>query len=1249
MKNYWLKKTIIAFCFIAIGFGLSSCDGSGCVAADEFNNKSVKVNSNPVQDGVFGSYDDLDGGQVAAWHETGLRTSNEDFIILISGAWVPWKGTLMTPNKLDEMDRCNFCAKKENVATRNCICYNNQRPEPEIGIGGNVISNVNCDGSDQNNPDLCTCTKNEGFATDYGAFHFPLNYYKKDYSRKLPDDQTAACKYDRGMGLYLGVFGRSSNETPKRIYHLFSEVELCPIAKNSDGYCIDDEGRDRTKYVFRSRNERTFVEDDLSGNDGTDKNPDDDEYHKANEFIKLIIYDRYYSDNYGQYNIDFVKGVVDDGDIGLIEFIVRTVEDAVLGDLNLDGEREGGVIEFMYKAITKDFGFMILFQLLLVLYITIFGLASLMGVIEMNQKEIYSRVIKISVVIFFVNPDSWYFYREIVVGFFKDGMEVIIDIITDIALNDIDTENNPIALAQAASSTPGSEGSRFAYVDALLRTLLSDNVTKKIWGLFFADIFGLLYIAAIYALILYFLYTMLIAAAVYAITLMKLIFALSLGPIFISFALFKQTNEYFKNWISFMGARSIEIIILFMLLYILLGLIGQRFNELLYYPVCYEYLAKGFFNIKILQSNVNRGLVEWFSMIVVLAIFIYLTQMIMAQIPNLAGALISIGGVGNQSSGGANSASGFGLAQRMVGEFADLSKKVAGSAAKNGLGGTFRSLRFASRKSGISGAFDRAANKIPVRGIRTRLRDGIVKSALKQARMEADKLGLKGAAYDAKVRDLALNDKQFGIHAYAHKNPNKAALYDLDTNKAVSRLDKLLIKDPLKKHIKEQAKKMRQNDDFRLLGKDFEKALKEDARKWADKNLAGGSESIEGYLKNMNSLISSKASYSSGEAAKKFGGDDKNRNIYAKHLKDRQIDKDSKKGISFNKFSRKVRGKDEASRPDGLRGFLRKSDNKEKGLWGRATFESTGYGLSAAKRKRLEDEKSARMMKSARDYLQNGSKKDLDKINEHYDNKVQGMDKRTVEYRDAERERLKELQELADRKMAYRKSLDNEIARKARDALKDADEEQKAQLIADAKKRLADLEEKSNGISDPEQKAFTDFDGDNLFEANSWNNHLSGEKETLASDSNIGNSSDGIGDGNGEGASAALMQESEISAGEDISEAFALKGDIANILTPNVSVGSGGSDGKIIDHSIIASVESRKSQFKSKVMASKHDLAFAEKELSDLKALGENADQSRISKLEGEISSHQEKIRDGENQLRVAENQLAELNHVKNN
>ena len=1251
----WQKKLAKLFSLIFLGIVLASCDGNYCVEADEFDNDYVQVKANPIDDGVFGTvYDHTDGGQTATWHETGLRANGKPFLIEVSGAWIPWFGSLMTDTKLASINRCGFCAKKHNVDTENCICYNGQTPTAELKPDKTPLTDaknkvIDCSiPANQNDPTLCTCTTLNGKVTDEGVFHFPLNFYDKNHVIKFPDDQGSACKYDGGLGLYLGLFGVSDNETPIRVYHLFSEATTCPINRNTNGECKDSDGIDQTKYVFRSANNRIFVKDDLSGNNGTNANIDDDILHKPNEFIKLIIYDRYYSDNYGQYNVTFLQGVSRDGDSGLLEFLVSILENALLGEIDADGVRQGGVLKFMYTAIVQDSYFGACLQICLSLYIAFFGFATLLGIIEITKKELLSRLVKLSLVIFFTSPTSWYWYNQLVVTFFKDGMDSIIAMFSGYVTDNLDPDN-PILTSQAVSDSPGDSASRFSYIDTMIKTMLSDSVTKKIWGLFFESFFGFIYIAAIYALIGFFIYVMLLAAMVYMVTLLKLIFVLALGPIFIAFSLFEQTNSMFKNWLGFIGARSLEMVILFLVLYTFVMVIDQKFEAILHYRVCTHSVNFGLFSFKILLADTGgRGIVDWFIMLFTLAALIYILMEISKKIPDLSGQLISIGGVGNNDDGVGNNSSAMKMAGVMLNTAGGLAAKAAKFGLTEGGGNAFRALRAGARASGISGVVDAIGNKIPVRGIRTRLRDNIIDSAIAKGENAARAAGLKPGTkeFEAKVRNFAMNDETSGVLAFQHKNKKKAALYDFSAETINKRLDTKLVKEPLKTFLKDKAKEIKKGNPSKIpLGKDMEERLKAEARSWADKSLSGGANAINGHLKDMKGLIHKKSKLSDSDAAKKFAGNDDMKNKFLQYKQERAFEKGKKASDRTGKnFMRKV-------------GYEENRSNN----WLDAVGFNTGKGLNPLnrigwmdklmKRGSLNEKTRAAMENVAANYLKNGgAEDDKARLKMAHAAKVSGAEG-SFYARQLDKKLAKDLKDVDAKEVMFRTALIDKInkdislkteaekeAMRAK-ALSDVDDMKKKQLAALAQQGLTHVQ--NNGGIAAATQGLTNFDGDSLLEAQARAKAL------------------GVLDADGVGSSKATASTSNspVEFGiAKLSDAIGLQQSDFGLQQANFGLEVGNpflvaSEQKnAVNQTLLDMRSAMKSSAEFAAKSKSYDLQVKEGEVTKLEFELKAADpdkkaaiEARINAAKADVSSLSREVKDAERQVQTLESDIATI------
>ena len=933
------KKITQIFILIFFAAFLSSCD-DGCVEADEFDVEALTVEAKPTKDGI--SVD----GKVAEWHETGLKSNGDEFLIQVGGAWTPW--ALQNNDKLADMSRCDFCAKKLSPLTPNCLCYkytadgitysdNNTSgsgndanirsiPTPEKGTNGEPL-NIDCTTTtNQNNPGSCSCTDDTDYGTalDYNTYHFPLNYYDKNKNVKIADPQTT-CKYDRGMGLYIGLFGSNGTEDLKRSYHLLSTYEICDIKRNSSGKCLASDGTDMTRYIYTSPNKRIFLKDDKADNDGTDTNTSDDEYHGPNEYVKFKIYDDYYNDNVGQYKISILRGVGRANDDGLLEFLVSLVENTMLGEVDANGDRQGGIIQFMYQSIVQDTNFITVVQISLGLYIALFGAAHMFGLTEWSKKEVMSRILKIGLIIFFTSPTSWYFYNKIIVGFFKDSMDYVVAMMMSLSDSNIDPTSMTV-ISQMDRADITSNATRFSYIDVIIKKLLSVATAKKVFGLFFGTYYGILLIPATYAVIAYFIYAMLWAAVAYTINIMKIIFVLALGPIFICFTLFSHTASMFKSWLGYLGGRSFEIIMLFSVLYSFVTLIDQNFADLLSFRTCMKNYNLAIFTLKILVSDIgSRSLMQWLIMYVMIAGLTFIMRLIIDKIPDVSSALfvVNVGGEKIRSDGTpvsvipvnshGNTAAGImGAVKGAAIAAASGAFNTAGYVAGKGM----EMGRGAMRASGASEALGNMFSGFPISSPGTMYNNMKIDSALSKGQKEAASKGLTGKEADAYARQVANNilqnqmlSKDLNDSKVSNSMPNKFAITGLDSQAIQARFDQKMVQQPLKDFLKAEAQKLKNQDPDKIpLGKDMRQQLRTNAMAWAEKNLVGGSAAVEKYLgkegrdagkaggsafavaaRDINNVLKSSAELSTAEAAKHFAGNSELQNKFLQHLQERDF------------------------------------------------------------------------------------------------------------------------------------------------------------------------------------------------------------------------------------------------------------------------------------------------------------------------------------------------------------------------
>jgi|GEM_PF-2475114 len=884
------KKIAHFLALIFLATSLLSCT-EGCVEAEQFDSESVTIQSKPLE--IYGNYDPRSGGQRVDWDDPSLRSNGTEFLMQITGSWTSLNGNA---NLINQLPRCNTCAKKEGVA--NCICYKDQIPAAEKDPAGNLYTQdkdgkqLKCasNAAHQDDATRCTCTKQHGAATDYGIHHFPRDLLNKDETVKLADDQSD-CKYDRGMGAYMALWGNNGVTTPIRAYHLFSEEAICNVVRNSNGQCVDSLGNDMTRYVFRSANNRIFVKDDNDGNDDFDNNTENDDYHASNEHLKVIMHDTYYRDNYGSYNIQILRGVGSSKENGLLESLVLVVENALLGKFDDDGNREGGIIRFMYLAVVQDSGFSLAMQMSLILYVTLFGAAHIWGLVEMNKKEIMSRMLKIALIMFFVSPTSWDFYNEFIVRFFMDGMNYLIGIFMNLSDSNID-QTSMIKVAQIDRTVEESSATRFSYVDLIIKKLMSEATAKKIAALFFSDFFGFFYMIMIYATIFMFIAVMLFIATIYITNLIKLIFVLSIGPIFIVFTLFTKTAGYFNNWIGYVAGRSFEMIVLFIVLYLFVTIIDKKFTGMLLYRACGLSWGIGPLKMTILQTfDFERSFPEWLTYFAAIAGLLFVMYDLIDKLPNVVVALFSLKISGNAASPGiAKDAAGDPVpyskmgAGTAFGGAAGVAGKVFNRVATEGTSAAMYGMGRISDATGLSSLRDGILSKLPNNPIG----QNIMGEAMKSAASAGE--GKSGAEKELAMRSAFSSAMQSRMLA----EPLKMSAFGISDQSIGAFMDQKLVKEPLRDFLKQEAKNMRNMGDKTPIGQaDIAAHLVSKASAWAQEKLSPTSaERVKGYLgeKSMKDLMTNHGSMTAAEAAKAFANNPDKQNEFRAHLAGRQAE-----------------------------------------------------------------------------------------------------------------------------------------------------------------------------------------------------------------------------------------------------------------------------------------------------------------------------------------------------------------------
>jgi len=619
-----IKKIIFHFIFLSVILCLISCNGPDqCIQPNDFGGMSVSVSAEQGPQTPLATGGGYQTGERINWTNTGYRTNGGLFEIEIEGKWLPTLG-------------------HQDAVAKNDLCD---------------TTSMNKNRSDVNN----TGGLNTLFYYIKNHVAYVENIDKTITQQDVSSPDQTECWIHGGMGLYIGFFGPEGNQIRNVITHLvLRDLNYCPSSLEHD----DDD--DDVNLCYRCPREYQQVNNECyelkNGvkidkrifkyytsafiKDIETKKDNKRTYIEKGEIIKLIILDRYYSDNEGGYEVNFLKGVGEESE-GSFAGLIEEFENALAGKVNESTQkREGGVLETLYKNIVRDSHFIELVNVSLIAYIMLLGFSIMIGTTEISQKEFLVRLLKIAFVITMTSPGSWSLFNDIFVGFFVDGMGTVIATLREIS----------DAVLFGNSFNAFSNEGKFTFIDKIIDFIFSKNYNLKVIGLLFGAWYGFIVVILIYIVTFYFIIVLIKATFPYIIAFVQITLALSLSPIFITFFLFEKTQHLFKQWLTFLSARCAEIIFLFLLLYLMVSFIESRLHDLVAAKTCRMPLLEAIsgldgmvvewfsLGIKVWKTEVSMGFIEFIVEIVLLFLAIKFFQLLIGKINEIVAALLDVWG-----------------------------------------------------------------------------------------------------------------------------------------------------------------------------------------------------------------------------------------------------------------------------------------------------------------------------------------------------------------------------------------------------------------------------------------------------------------------------------------------------------------------------------------------------------------------------------------------------------------------------
>ena len=227
-----------------------------------------------------------------------------------------------------------------------------------------------------------------------------------------------------------------------------------------------------------------------------------------------------------------------------------------------------GAVGRIYRTLI-DGPFVTVIQSVLILYISVYSLLYIIGMLRSSQMELIVILIKIGIIFILISPNSWQFFNENLFKLFKEGSIDLINIM----------------------SSDSDSDSKFKFIDKSLVRFAESGTWVQIFSLILTGPIGFICTFAIIWGVWMLFVAILRAIIIFLISIIIVALLLSLAPLFISFILFKRTKPTFDNWVKVLANIAIQPVMIFATIAMFNEIIMGVTYALLNYDVCTQCVA----------------------------------------------------------------------------------------------------------------------------------------------------------------------------------------------------------------------------------------------------------------------------------------------------------------------------------------------------------------------------------------------------------------------------------------------------------------------------------------------------------------------------------------------------------------------------------------------------------------------------------------------------------------------------------
>lgn len=255
---------------------------------------------------------------------------------------------------------------------------------------------------------------------------------------------------------------------------------------------------------------------------------------------------------------------------------------------------------------------------LLTLYVMIYGMMFLSGMVKASYKDIVIRVVKIGLVAGLLSGQTFLWFQEYVFNFVIDFTDQIIANFSGFsAISSVNSSG--VAASNYTGNTNISGAGPFIFLDTIFtKMFMGQTFWAQLMAIMGMGLIGLLYFVIVGLGIVIMLIVCLRAVAVYIIAMIAIAFLISLAPMFLTFMLFSTTYYLFENWYKALFRYMMEPVILMIGVIVLLQIFTMYIDEVLSYSVCWKCALS--FNIPFASlvplpglQNIPLFCINWFG------------------------------------------------------------------------------------------------------------------------------------------------------------------------------------------------------------------------------------------------------------------------------------------------------------------------------------------------------------------------------------------------------------------------------------------------------------------------------------------------------------------------------------------------------------------------------------------------------------------------------------------------------------